>query len=80
MAKFYGTISGNAKTTATRRGYKFIQTSAQSWEGSIIVRLNDYNGQICVGIYKVKGSQSYVDSSAETLYFGLLENLGGNEG
>ena len=80
MSKFYGMVSGNATQSVTRRGSKFIQTSAQSWEGSIIVRLIDNKGKIFVEISKVDGSKSYVDSSAKCLYWGLLEKLGVNEG
>ncbi len=40
MAKFYGTVKGMAKTEGTRRGGREIKVSAQSWDGSVITRLN----------------------------------------
>lgn len=43
MSAFYGTVTGNAKTEATRRGHNEIKVSAQSWNGSVITRLY-YNG------------------------------------
>lgn len=43
MSAFYGTVVGNAKTEATRRGHKDIKVSAQSWNGSVTTRLY-YNG------------------------------------
>lgn len=41
MATFYGQVFGNAQTSASRQGSKNsgIRTSAQSWNGSIIVEL-----------------------------------------
>jgi hypothetical protein len=45
MAHFYGTVSGCAKTQATRRGHKAsgLQTTAASWQGAIRVSIwHDY--------------------------------------
>ena len=42
MSKFYGQVEGMSSTVATRRGGKFIKTSAQSYDGSIQTRL-EYN-------------------------------------
>jgi hypothetical protein len=41
MSHYYGTLSGQAKTTATRRGSKKsgVYTQAASWAGSIRVEL-----------------------------------------
>ena len=47
MSKFYGTLTGSAKTTATRRGTSNsgIMTEATSWNGCISVRVyEDCNG------------------------------------
>lgn len=38
MAKFYGTLQGN-RGEATRAGTSEIHVSAQSWDGSVGVRL-----------------------------------------
>lgn len=49
MAQFYGTIDGQAKTQATRRGNKSsgLVTHAASWKGAIRVELNydEYSGR-----------------------------------
>ena len=39
MSKFYGTVKGSASSRATRTGSKDISVSAQSYDGSVIVRL-----------------------------------------
>jgi hypothetical protein len=41
MAHFFGTVSGCAKTPATRRGHKAtgLQTTAASWQGAIRVSI-----------------------------------------
>ena len=39
MSKFYGQVFGQASTTASRRGSKDIEVSAQSWDGSLITKL-----------------------------------------
>ena len=44
MSKFYGQVEGMSSTVATRRGGKFIKTSAQSYDGSIQTRL-EYDDQ-----------------------------------
>lgn len=46
MSMFYGSVTGQARTTATRRGSRSsgITTSAQSWSGSVIVGLYERDG------------------------------------
>ena len=39
MSKFYGTVIGASQTCATRRGYHDMRAAAQSYDGSVIVRL-----------------------------------------
>lgn len=39
MSNFYGIVNGAAKTRATRRGHKSIETTAASWKGAIEVTL-----------------------------------------
>lgn len=43
---FYGSVTGQARTTATRRGSRSsgITASAQSWSGSVIVSLDERDG------------------------------------
>lgn len=47
MSYFYGTVSGAAKTTATRRGYRSsgLRTTAASWQGAVRVSLEERNGK-----------------------------------
>lgn len=41
MSKYYGQVEGAARTVASRRGFDKIKVSAQSYDGSVIVRLRD---------------------------------------
>lgn len=46
MSKFYGqvaAVNGNT-TTASRRGFKGIRSSAQTWEGSLIAIAREADG------------------------------------
>ena len=73
MARFYGAVEGQAQTIATRRGTQDIRVSAQSWDGSIIVRLhyND-NGELVAEVGTSKGSSIYADKNH---YIGNLEGF-----
>jgi len=46
MSQFYGTIDGQSRTTATRRGSKAsgIVTHAASWDGAVRVTVHDRGG------------------------------------
>lgn len=71
MSAFYGTVCGNAKTEATRRGHKEIKVSAQSWNGSIITRLY-YNGDdLNVELQISDGSAT----SGYTFFNGTIDEL-----
>ncbi len=37
MSKLYGTVKGQAETSASRRGTKDLRVSAQTYDGSVIV-------------------------------------------
>lgn len=39
MSKYYGQVEGSAETTASRRGFKSIKASVQSYYGSVIMEL-----------------------------------------
>ena len=39
MSRFYGVVAGSAKTKATRRGHRGIETIAATWNGCIRVRV-----------------------------------------
>lgn len=49
MSKFYGMVSGSAKSNATRQGTakSGIQTHAASWAGAIRVDLFERDGKEC---------------------------------
>ena len=46
MSRFYGIVSGQSKTEATRRGSKKsgLTTTAASWSGAVRVEMWDNNG------------------------------------
>lgn len=53
MSKFYGTLSGSAKTQATRRGNRNtgVTVQAASWAGGIEVRVfEDEQGNECFSV------------------------------
>jgi hypothetical protein len=55
MSHFYGTLTGQARTTATRRGSKSggIATTAASWRGAVRVELYvDDKGRDCYRVFQ----------------------------
>ena len=73
MSKFYGTVSGQAKTEATRRGSDCIRVSAQSWDGSLITRMHyGHEGQLLVDLSVYDGSSSCYGT---TIFSGTLDEL-----
>lgn len=72
MSKFYGTVVGASDTPATRRGYRDIKVAAQSWDGSVITRLN-YNkdDELMVDLQIGEGS----DTSGYTVFYGTIDQL-----
>lgn len=75
MSKFYGqawTEDRTSATAATRCGHKSINTSAQSYDGSIITRLEyDKAGALVVTIDIARGSAMH----GKTVYRGPLDQL-----
>jgi hypothetical protein len=62
MSKFYGQVEGMSSTMATRRGGKFIKTSAQSYNGSIQTRLEyDDSDNLIVEMSMCEGTGFYGD-------------------
>lgn len=58
MSKLYGTIVGQAKTKATRRGSSEIRASVQSWNGSIIMEMYyDDDDVLSLRVEKADGSK-----------------------
>lgn len=58
MATYYGQLEGNGNTRATKTGSKKtgITTSAQSYDGSVIVWMREVNGENMVRIDMAKDS------------------------
>ena len=58
MAKYYGTVKGRASSLATREGSDMIRTSAQSWDGSVVIELDhDARGELRVAVGCMEGSE-----------------------
>ena len=72
MSKFYGQVEGMSSTVATRRGGKYIKTSAQSYDGSIQTRLEyDDQDNLIAEISMCKGTGFYGDR----VFRGKFEDL-----
>lgn len=75
MSKFYGqawTEDRTSTTAATRCGHKSINASAQSYDGSIITRLEyDKAGALIVTIEVAGGSKMH----GKTVHRGPLDQL-----
>ena len=72
MSKFYGQVEGMSSTVATRRGGKFIKTSAQSYDGSIQTRLEyDDQDNLMVEITMCEGTGFY----GNRVFRGTFEDL-----
>lgn len=78
MATFYGQVFGSAKTSASRGGThdSGIRTTAQSYEGSVIVELalpedGDGNRELMVEVQV----SSRTASRGKSLFYGTLDEL-----
>lgn len=72
MPKFYGIVEGFSETVASRRGNNFIKSSAQSYDGSVITRLNYGNdGRLMIDIMLSDDSSS----DGDTEFYGTLDEL-----
>ena len=72
MSKFYGQVFGAANTSASRRGHNEIHVSAQSYDGSVIVRLNySKAGKLMVDLQMSDGSSTL----GHTEFYGTFEDL-----
>lgn len=72
MAAFYGTVKGSAQSEASRQGSTGIRVSAQSWKGSVIVRLSyAQSGELMVEVQTAEGSAS----SGYTAFYGTLREF-----
>lgn len=52
MAKFYGQLSGSGKTNATKTETVStgIQASVQSYDGSVIIWMREFDGEVAVQV------------------------------
>lgn len=74
MSTFYGQVEGCSQTVAGRRGADDIKSSAQSYNGSVIIRLHyDSQGVLMVNIHLAKGSSFYGDDLP--YFYGTFEQL-----
>lgn len=74
MSVFYGQVSGQAETTASRRGSynSGIRVSAQSWDGSLITKMYYSGGDdLMVEIEVSDGSSMY----GITVYSGKFDDF-----
>ena len=77
MSRFYGQVEGMSTTVASRMGNKYIKSSVQSYDGSIIMRLDEFNGETKLTVYhddetSFYGNRIFYGSIAE--FVNLLEN------
>jgi hypothetical protein len=76
MSTFYGQVDGHANTVASRRGTDYIKSSAQSYDGSVITKLNyDSQDVLMVTISLAKGSDFYGDTRELPYFYGTFEQL-----
>ena len=50
MSKFYGTLSSDSGEPRTKTGHQWIMATAQSWEGSVSVSIDEEAGKLWVSI------------------------------
>lgn len=80
MSKFYGTVIGQADTSASRRGSRDIRVSAQSWNGSVITRLYyDDNDKLNVDVEIDSGSATYGKMIFRGTFEEFCKKLGGGK-
>ena len=56
MSRFYGSMDGSAKTTATRRGHSSLHAHIRGWDSGIRVEAVDLNGEDAFYVYATYGS------------------------
>jgi len=71
MANFYGTVQGG-RGKATRLGHNYLDVTAQSYEGSVIVRLFELDGTQHASIRVGAGSTG---QGTYSLYSGPIKGL-----
>lgn len=72
MSKFYGTVHGDAsQTDGTRRGFRFINVAAQSWDGSVITGMHYCGDDLMVDLCFADYSSTY----GQSLFYGTFQQL-----
>lgn len=73
MSVFYGQVTGQASTTASRRGSvnSGLRVSAQSWEGSVITKLTQVDGKTMVEI-QISDESS---TTGRQYFYGSIDQL-----
>ena len=71
MSKFYGQVAGTGQTTASRRGFKNNMASVQSYDGSVIMELQEVNGKTMLIVEIADGSAF----SGDVKFYGTLKQF-----
>ena len=58
MSRFYGSLSGSAKTAATRRGTSGIESHTRGWDGGIRVEAFADGADDVFLVYTTRGSNN----------------------
>lgn len=66
ISKVYGTLTTD-KGVSTRTGNKFVKASAQSWDGSVSVEINNGAVRILVGMGSSNGGRELLSVPLEKL-------------
>jgi hypothetical protein len=62
MARFYGTLSSNKGKDKTKTGSSWVRATAQSWDGSVSVRLEQVGLETVVEVRISHNSTSSPDA------------------
>ena len=81
MSRFYGTMKGAAKNPVTARGHQTggITMSAQTFNGSVIMKLFDVGGEDHLIIAAAEGSESNIEK-ATAIFRGPIKSLASLDG
>ena len=71
MSKYYGQVAGAGQTTASRRGFRNIMASVQSYDGSVIMELQEVDGETMLTVEIADGSSF----SGDVKFYGTLKQF-----
>ncbi len=72
MSKFYGSLQSNRPNIQTKCGDKWIQATAQSFDGSVSVKLKYDGDDLCVAI---RYDDTSTPDPSQLLFFGKIEEF-----